>query len=120
MEGISQEVYEQVKAQVLSELKEERRERAKAREEEQDAIHRMFEPFRQAYYLRLVQRYEHIRRLHTNLASAEITIEKWFEEIESMALSRIHETRKSAYRNGRAEEVNRIAMEILETILEGK
>ena len=115
---VSQEVYEQVKAQVLEELKEERRSRAKALEEERDAIYHMFDPFRQEYYLRLVQRYERIKRYQPNMRSAERTIELWYEEVENMTLRRMRERNATTvYRHGRAEEANRIAKEIMETIL---
>lgn len=114
MEAVSQEVYEQIKARVLEELKEERRARAKALKGERDGIYHMFDPFRQEYYLRLVRKYGLVRRFQTNLASAEYTIEKWYEEVENLALKKMRETRKSAYRNGRAEEANKIAIEIME------
>ncbi|MDE6397787.1 MAG: hypothetical protein K2L51_00535 [Clostridiales bacterium] len=121
MEAIGQEVYEQVKAQVLEELKEERRARAKALKEEQEAIFHMFDPFRQKYYLRLVRKYELIKRYQTNLHSPERTIEIWCEEVEEMTLRRMHERNaKLAFRHGRADEANKIAMEIMETILQDK
>jgi len=115
--AISKEVYEQVKAQVLEELKEERRARAKKREEEYDAIRHMFDPFRKQFYLRLIKRYERMRRFQTNLRPAEYLIDKWYEEAENLALRQMHETTKSAYKRGRAKEANDIACEIMEAIL---
>ena len=115
---VSQEVYEQVKAQVLEELKEERRARERAREEEREAVDHLFDPYRKEFYLRLVRKYELIRRYQTNLRSADKTIEIWYEEVENMTLRRMRERNATTvYRHGRAEEANRIAKEIMETIL---
>lgn len=120
MEAVSQELYEQVRAQVLEDLKAERRERAKKLEEERENIYNMFEPFRKKFYIRLVEKYESIRRFQTNLSSPERMIERWYEEVEDMALSKMRMNRKAVYRSGRVDEANAIAIEIMQTILRDK
>lgn len=120
---ITPELYEQVKAMVLAEQRAtakakaaERAERYKALMAEDKKAQAMFEPTRKKYTPLLVQRYKNTfvsgNRPIYELIDARLT------EAKNMALRTLgYWSAVDAYRDNKAEEVNKLAGEILDAML---
>lgn len=119
MEGVSQELYEQIKVEAIEEWKEQKRREAKKREEqriaERIAIDKLFEPTRSKYYIKVYSYVNLLCRAGQRLNILQ-TIEEIFSEAEQLALQAIGErSKESAYKNNRAGEANKMAEQMLET-----
>ncbi len=124
MEGVSRELYEQIKAEVIEEYKEQQRREAKKRAEqrmaEAIAIDKLFEPTRSKYFLKVLAYLNMLSRAGQRL-NIPRSIEQVFSETEDLALQSIGVwSKKAAYKNNQAEEANQMAEKILEDRLNGK
>lgn len=116
MEAISQEMYEQVRAQVITEMRTERLERQREYERTRKASMCMFDELKVKYMPRLIAKamsFYPNRTDHYGIAYGK------FEHVTRMAISSIGERNaKTAYRNGKAEDAVRAAEEIFKQVLE--
>lgn len=111
MEAISKEVYEYVRAQVLEEEKAKRRAAAKARDE----AYKMFSETNKKYKPLLIAKY---MKIYKTMDGAEGYVVRQLMNVERCALSSVGECRVvSAYKKGKKEEANEIAVKLLEEIL---
>lgn len=115
---VSKELYEQIKAEVIEEWKEEKRREARKRAEERRtriiATDKLFEPTRSKYFLKVLAYLNVLSRAGQRFDIVQ-EVERIFSETEHLALKAIGEWSKdSAYKNNKANEANEMAEQILE------
>ncbi len=111
MQVVSQEVYEQVRAQVLEELKAERLARSQENERIRTAACHMFDDLKTKYMPLLLT---NVMKEYPNRRDHYILALNRFDYITQTALSAIGERdEKHAYRNGKAEESIQMAEKML-------
>lgn len=107
MEAVSQEVYEQVRAQVLEDLKAERLVRSQENIRVNKAARAMFDGLKAKYMPKLIA---NAMKMLPNRTNHYWIAEDKFDHVTQMALSVIGERNaKTAYRNGRADEAIKAA-----------
>lgn len=112
MEAISKEVYEAVKAQVLAEQKERRKEAERQRQQ----AYRMFDELREKYLPKLMCRYA--QKFGNRFYDVEFCARRQIEQATQGAISSVGERNcLNAYKHGKAAEANEIATQILEEVL---
>ena len=124
MEAISKELYEQIKAEVIEEWKEQKRMEAKKRAEQRMAkmiaVDNLFKPTRSKYFMRVVEYLNMLSRAGQRFDTVQM-VDQIFSETERLALKAIGEwSKESAYRHDRAEEANKMAEQILDNKINRK
>lgn len=110
MEAVSQELYEQVRAQVLADLKTERREQSQENIRTNKAARAMFDELKAKYMPKLIA---NTMKMFPHRTDHYWISQDKFEHVTQMALSVVGERNtKTAYRNGKAEEAVKAAEEI--------
>lgn len=110
----NKELYDQIRAQVIEELKEERREKAKQRKQLHEAAWEIFAETRKEYLPKLVAAYGH----KTGRYGEAITCRTKIYDTELSALAIAGEkNHTTAYLNGKQEEANKALRQLLDNIL---
>lgn len=119
MESISQEVYEQVRAQVVADLKAERLAQSRENTRVNKAARQMFDELKAKYMPKLIT---NVMKMYPNRQNDHYWIASdKFDHITQMALSVIGERdAKHAYRNGKTNEAVQTAEKMLQELCEDK
>lgn len=112
MEKVSQEVYEQVKAEVLAEMEAKKLEKRRI----DLAAQAVFAEARRKYFQKICDKWG--KNIYGQYGVATMEACNKFESATKLALDLIgQKNARSAYLNGYAEDANKIAEQILEAIL---